>query len=128
MKSILIAEGDPDVARLFGTVFSRHNWKVDTFSGATRAVDALRGSEHYDVVLVSYDLGHMNGVELTRLVRSLEHRKNTPLLMVTGRTGIEVDALHAGVSEVLHKPVDIYRLLTAAAKYVSRARHQEMTP
>ena len=127
MKSILIAEGDKSVASLFAAVFSNHNWKVALSSDATRAVEALRGSEHYDVVLVSYDLRGSNGVELTRLVRSLEHRKNTPVVMVTGSIGIELEAYDAGASEVLHKPVDIHTLVATVGKYVRGTKHQEMT-
>lgn len=128
MKSILIAECNDSVARLFATVFAHHNWKV-TLSGYGRPADeALRGSEHYDVVLVSYEGHGMSGVELTRLVRALEHRKHTPVVMVTGSTAIEVEAFSAGANEVLHKPIDIYDLIAAVSKYISEARHQEMAP
>lgn len=91
------------------------------------ADEALRGSEHYDVVLVSYEVPGMNGVELTKLVRTLEHRKHTPVVMVTGTTGIEVEALRAGASEVLHKPIDIHTLVAVVSKYISETRNQEMT-
>jgi len=128
MKSIFIAEGNQSVARLFATVFARHNWKVTLSGYGKRADEALRGSEHYDVVLVSYEGHGMNGVELTRLVRALEHRKHTPVVMVTGSAGIEVEALSAGANEVLHKPIDIYSLIAAVSKYISEVTHQEMPP
>jgi DNA-binding response OmpR family regulator len=125
MNSIFIAEGTRSVARLFATVFARHNWKVTSSSDGKGADEALRGSEHYDVVLVSYEVPGMNGVELTKLVRALEHRKHTPVVMVTGTTGIEAEAFRAGASEVLHKPIDIYSLVAAVSKYISETRHQE---
>ena len=125
MTSILIAEGDQDVAKLFAAVFARQNWKVALTAHAKHAIEALRGSECYDVVLVSYDVNGSSGVELTKLVRSLEHRKNTPVVMVTGSGEIDSEALRAGASEVLHKPIDIYRLIAAVGKYVSGVGHQE---
>ena len=125
MNSIFIAEGTRSVARLFATAFFRHNWKVTSSSDGKGADEALRGSEHYDVVLVSYEVPGMNGVELTKLVRALEHRKHTPVVMVTGTTGIEAEAFRAGASEVLHKPIDIYSLVAAVSKYISETRHQE---
>ena len=128
MKSIFIAEGNQSVARLFAAVFAHHNWKVTLSGFGNHAEEALRGSEHYDVVLVSYEGHGMNGVELTRLVRALEHRKHTPVVMVTGSIGIEVEAFNAGVNEVLHKPIDIYGLIAIVSKYISEARHQEMIP
>jgi CheY-like chemotaxis protein len=106
MKSIFIAEGTRSVARLFAAVFTHHNWKVTSSNDGKSAEEALRGSEHYDVVLVSYEVPGTNGVKLTKLVRALEHRKHTPVVMVTGTTGIEAEAFRAGASAVLHKPVD----------------------
>ena len=125
MKSIFIAEGNQSVERLFATVFARHNWVVTSTGDCNRAVEALRGAEHYDVVLVSYEMQGMNGVELTKLVRAFAHRTHTPVVMVTGSGGIEVEALNAGVSEILYKPIDIYSLIAAASKYIFETGPQE---
>jgi len=127
MKSILIAEGDRAVAGLFTDVFKRNLWSVDSSTDANAAVNALRGCRHYDVVLVSYQVGDTNGVELTRLVRSLEHRKTTPVVMITGGSGMELEAFRAGATDVLHKPIDVNRLLALVGKY-ARADHQDVIP
>ena len=127
MKSILIAEGDDHVARLFATVFSQNDWVVRSLDDATKAAEVLRGDDPFDVVVVSYKIRGMSGVELTKLIRSLDHRRNTPVVMVTGRPGVEAQALDAGADEVLSKPVDIYTLLDAVTGYASRARHQEIS-
>ena len=124
MKSILIAEGDRAVAGLFTDVFKRNMWTVDSSTDANAAIDALRGCRHYDVVLVSYQVGETNGVELTKLARSLEHRRTTPVVMITGGSGMELEALRAGVTDVLHKPIDVNRLLALVAKY-AQAGDQE---
>jgi DNA-binding response OmpR family regulator len=128
MKSIFIAEGTRSVARLFAAVFTHHNWKVTSSNDGKSAEEALRASEHYDVVLVSYEVPGTNGVKLTKLVRALEHRKHTPVVMVTGTTGMEAEAFRAGASAVLHKPVDIYSLVAAVSKYISETGNQEEWP
>ena len=125
MKSILIAEGDDHVARLFATLFSRNDWMVHSLDDATKAAEVLRGDEPFDVVVVSYKIRGMSGVELTKLIRSLDHRRDTPVLMVTGRPGIETEALGAGADEVLSKPIDIFTLLQSVSEYATRARHQD---
>jgi DNA-binding response OmpR family regulator len=119
MTSILIAEGDQTVAKLFAAVFARQNWTVALAAHGTHAIEALLGSDRYDVVLVSYDVKGSSGVELTKLVRSLGHRKHTPVVMVTGRGEIDSEAFGAGASEVLHKPIDIHTLVAAVRKYVT---------
>jgi len=127
MRSILIAEGDEHVARLFASVFSRTNWNVCLLDDANKAADVLRGNDPFDVILVSYKIRGMDGVELTKLIRSLEHRRDTAVVMVTGRPAIERQALEAGADEVLTKPVDIYTLVDVVSKYVSQARHQDIS-
>lgn len=127
MKSILIAEGDRAVAGLFTDIFKSNMWTVDSSTDANAAVDALCGGRHYDVVLVSYQVGETNGVELTKLVRSLEHRRTTPVVMITGGSGMELEALRAGATDVLHKPIDLDRLLALVGKY-AQAGHQEVNP
>jgi CheY-like chemotaxis protein len=93
----------------------------------TKAADVLRGDEPFDVVLVSYKIRGMDGVELTKLIRSLEHRRDTPVVMVTGRPAIEPEALRAGANEVLSKPVDIYTLVDVVSQHISQARHQDIS-
>lgn len=125
MKSILIAEGNPSVASLFTIVFGDHRWKVTSFCDDNRAANALRGGKHYDVVLVSCELHGTNGVELINLVRALDHRKHTPVVMVTGTLGVDAEALGAGANEVLHKPIDIHTLVATVSKYIEGVRSLE---
>ena len=115
------------MARLFATVFSRNDWMVRSLDDAAKAAEVLRGDDPFDVVVVSYKIRGMSGVELTKLIRSLDHRRTTPVVMVTGRPGVEAEALDAGADEVLSKPVDIYTLLDAVTGYASRARHQDIS-
>lgn len=128
MRSVLIADGNQSVATLFASVFRQSGWTVTLFVEGPPAVEALKEKAHYDLVLVSYELGGMNGAEFTRNVRSLGHRRLTPMLMVTGSRGVDAEVLAAGVDQVLHKPVDIYALLAAAARCVERAGRQDSTP
>jgi len=122
MISILIAEGDQSVAKLFATIFARQNWKVAVTAHADDAIMALRGNERFDVVVVSYEVPGSSGVEITKLVRSLAHREDTAVVMVTGSGEIEVEAFRAGATDVLHKPVDIQRLIATVGKYVPMLR------
>ena len=76
MKSILIADGNECVAEMFAYVFARHDWNATRYSDGKRAGEELRGRAHYDAVLVSYRFDGIDGVELIRLIRALDHRKD----------------------------------------------------
>ena len=126
MKSILIAEGDDRVAELFAYIFARDGWTVATYRDGQRAAAELGDSASFDAVLVSNRLRDMGGVELIRRIRVLDHRKDVPIVMVTGTCEVDVvaAALAAGADDVLYKPVDVDLLVTTVNKCVERARRQ----
>ncbi len=127
MKSILIADGNASVAEMFAYVFARHDWNVTRYSDGKRAGEELCGRAHYDAVLVSYRFDDMDGVELIKRIRALDHRKDVPIMMVTGTVGLDVvaAALAAGADDVLYKPTDVTVLVATVNKCLERARHRD---
>ena len=125
MKSILIADGNSSVAEMFAYVFARHDWNVTRYSDGKRAGEELSGNTHYDAVLVSYRFDGIDGVELIRLIRALDHRKDMPIVMVTGTVDLDVvaAALAAGADDVLYKPIDVAVLVATVSKCLERGRH-----
>lgn len=69
------------------------------------ALTLLRESR-FDLVISDWNMPRMNGLELLRHVRSEEHSKNTPFLMVTVRSSKQdvLQAISGGVSSYLVKP------------------------
>ena len=126
MKSILIADGNASVAEMFAYVFARHDWNVTRYSDGKRAGEELCGRTHYDAVLVSYRFAGIDGVELIRLIRALDHRKDMPIVMVTGTVDLDVvaAALAAGADDVLYKPTDVAVLVATVNKCLERRRHR----
>ena len=125
MKSILIADGNTSVAEMFAYVFARHDWNVTRYSDGKRAGEELRSNAHYDAVLVSYRFDGIDGVELIRLIRALGHRKDMPIVMVTGTVDLDVvaAALAAGADDVVYKPIDVAVLVATVNKCLERGRH-----
>jgi DNA-binding response OmpR family regulator len=56
-------------------------------------------------------------VELIRLIREIEHRKDIPVLMITGRPDVTGEALEVGANEVLIKPIEPSRLVAAVKRH-----------
>ena len=127
MKTILIAEGDEHVAEMFADLFAFEGWSVAAYNAGQRAVDALAGSAPYDAVLVNNRLHGMTGVELITRIRALDHRKDVPIVMVTGTVecALLADALAAGADDVLYKPVDVVILVDTVNKCIERRRQQD---
>ena len=66
----------------------------------------------------------MSGVELTRLIRDDTVLKDTPVILITGRTDAHgaVDALGAGADDVVAKPFDFEVLVARIERGLRRAR------
>ena len=127
-RAILIVDGS--VSELFADVFAGHGWSVTRYSDGWRAGEALGGRVHYDAVLAGYRFEDMSGVELIRRIRALDHRKDLPIVMMTGTVDVTVvaAALAAGANGVVHKPVDMALLVAMVSKCVEgRRSHQEDT-
>ena len=126
MNSILIADGDDRVAELISALFARGGWTVTTCLDGQRAADALGSRASYDAVLVSNRVHDMGGVELITRIRALDHRRDVPIVMVTGTVecALLADALAAGADDVLYKPTDIGILVATVNKCVERRRQQ----
>ena len=68
----------------------------------------------------------MSEVELITRTRALDHRRDVPIVMVTGTVECAVlaDALAAGADDMLYKPVDVAILVDTVNKCVEQARRQ----
>lgn len=82
-------------------------------------------SNNYDVVLVDYDLGPHNGLELVRIF--VGRRCRAPFILVTGRGSYEVDveAMQAGVVDYLTKSELNSLLLERSIRYAQERKHTE---
>jgi two-component system response regulator RpfG len=78
--------------------------------GFGRPLDAVLWATRHiaDLVLVDYMMPEMNGIELAKRLRALPGYEHVPIMMVTAHDDRKVryDALDAGVTDFLIKPVD----------------------
>jgi CheY-like chemotaxis protein len=118
MKSMLVIDGSECIARLFAEIFERRGWSVATCSDRDSAIERLTGNDPYDVILLGYRRPGTTGVQLVRLMRSLEHRMTTAVVIVTGKEVAE-EALAAGADEILLKPINPNTLTWVVDKLVT---------
>lgn len=118
MKSMLIIDGSEIIATLFAQMFQKRGWKVAACGDRDRAMDQLVGNETYDVVILGNRTSGINGLQLLRFIRALEHRKTTAVVMVAGSADVADEALAAGADEVLFKPINPTALMWAVDKHV----------
>jgi DNA-binding NtrC family response regulator len=122
-RSLLLLDSDADERRLISAIASRAAWSVVGASDAELAVALLQGPHGREVqaaIFGSWDAVH--GPELIHALR--EHRPNLPVIVLShsDEVAIAVDAMRAGASDFLVRPVAPERLLDVLAANADRRR------
>ena len=104
--SILHVEDNEVVASVVKETLECEGWIVETCDDGTRALERIASDAHYDLLLLDNDLPGINGIEITRRTRSMAHRQQTPIVLLSAEP-IERQALKVGANAALHKPKEI---------------------
>ncbi|MBI1329395.1 MAG: response regulator [Alphaproteobacteria bacterium] len=123
---ILVVDDNPHMRKLVETIL-RAFGVVQIFESATaEAAWELLGEINPDVVVLDWSLDGMNGLELTRMVRTSPASPNpfVPIIMLTGHSQAEHvrQARDAGVTEFLAKPVSVKGILTRLSAVIENPR------
>ncbi|BAN50739.1 sigma-54 dependent transcriptional regulator [Metapseudomonas resinovorans] len=122
-NSILIVEDDEILADNFCTYLQRRQFDVMVCSSAEEALTIIE-AQHPDLVLTDYCLPGLSGCELISRARAMDEQLK--LIMITGHGNVQgaVEAMKAGASDYLTKPVALAELKLVVDK-VLEARRQE---
>jgi CheY-like chemotaxis protein len=114
---ILLVEDEGDVRRFFARALSHIAPSAEVVEAANgrEALDRFQAST-FDLILSDHKMPLMTGVELLRAVRAVSE---VPFLLVTADRSVESEALAAGVSDVLNKPISIAALRNAIGRYLA---------
>jgi CheY-like chemotaxis protein len=110
---VLIVDDNPANLKLAAYLLSRRGYSVDTAVDAEGALAALRLNKP-SVILMDVQLPGMDGLALTRSIKSDPRTRDVRILAVTAAAmaGDDVRALAAGCDGYISKPIDT-RLLAA---------------
>jgi len=96
-----------------------------TFADSIEALEWARENP-FDLVLADYKMPRMDGIEFTRAIRELPGGADTPLVMVTcvDDKPIRYQALEAGATDFLGKPIDHYECRARCRNLLELRRQQ----
>lgn len=79
-----------------------------------------------DLIITDYKMPAMNGIELTKRIRALPACVDVPLIMVTVLldSSIRYNALHAGATDFLTRPIDYQECLARCSNLLTMRRQQ----
>ena len=98
-------------------------YEVVTCSDAREAWRRVEGGERFDVIFCDLAMPHIGGVELSRLIDTLDPEQGRRLVFITGGALDSATAafLQQSPLEQLEKPVSTQALRTVARRYINRA-------
>jgi two-component system chemotaxis response regulator CheY len=117
--TILHVEDYKVVADAVRDTLEAEGWRVVTCADGAAAVSRLAGPAPFDLLITDNHLPHVNGLEVVRYARRLEHRARLPVVMFTG-VDCRGDARRAGVDVFLRKPEDIKELVPTVTRLLHR--------
>ena len=119
------------VTKMLVKVGMRAEWTLSGKEAVLRARQALEMSDVYHAYIIDWRLPDMNGIEVTRQIRSLHD--DTPIIILTAYdwSDIEVEAKEAGVTAFCSKPMfmsDLRETLMSALGQKPTDAAQELLP
>ena len=122
-RSLLLLDANPEERRLISAIAGRAGWSVVGAADEEMALALLQGPHGREVLAAL--LGSWDVEKGPQLIGSLrEHRPNLPVIVLShGDTvSVAVEAMRAGASDFLVRPVAPERLLEALAANADRRR------
>lgn len=123
VRSLLLIETDADERRLISAVASRSGWTVVGAADGETAVGLLQGPHGREVQAAL--LGSWDPQRSPEMIASLRaHRENLPLIVLShgDSVSVAVEAMRAGATDFLVRPVAAERLVEALAANADRRR------
>ena len=98
---------------------------LELFETPARALEYAR-TNRVDMILTDYKLPEFDGIELVRRLRALPHCVDVPIVVITvvDERRIRYDALEAGATDFLIKPLDEHETRARCANLLELRRHK----
>jgi len=125
---ILIVDDDPYFLRVLSRILSGENFQVKTAEGAAQAAQVLKENS-FDIVISDLRLPDGDGLSVLQQVRKAGLEVPVVILTAYGEVDSYLEAMNAGVTEYLNKPVKSEELIAVVRNCLqARAASPEATP
>ena len=98
---------------------------LELFDTPSRALEYARNNR-VDIILTDYKLPEFDGIELVKQLRALPHCIDVPIVVITvvDDRRVRYDALEAGATDFLIKPLDEHETRARCANLLELRRHK----
>src|SRR5688500_1397965 len=119
-KRVLVVEDYEDTRTLLKFMIEKFGYSVIEASGPYEAID--KAAEFLpDVILMDIGMPLLDGLSVAQLIKDKRTNSLVPIIAVTAFSDIKAEALKAGCSDVLYKPVNPDQLKKVLDHYTAGA-------
>lgn len=125
MGRIILADDDDLVAALVVDVLIAAGHAVGRLADGASALNVIK-QRPPDLVILDCNMPGMEGIEVLREMRRLDHLYEVPVLMLTSKSTDrdEFTAFYAGATDYLCKPFDVSELVNRAEELIADRRRR----
>jgi excisionase family DNA binding protein len=115
-KRVLVVDDEASIRDLLSKTLAIKEYDVDTAADGATALERMRATPGYDLLIADLKMPGMDGLTLIRQAKKL--KADMPVIIITGFSteSSAIEALNLGVAGYLTKPFRIPQVLDAAAK------------
>jgi CheY-like chemotaxis protein len=118
-KTVLLVEDTDDTRELMRLMLEMLGHNVIEAADGQEAVDIAQGNG-FDLVLMDIAMPVKDGIEATREMKQIDKISDVPIIAITAHSDKYKDeALEAGVTEIVKKPVNFEDLKPILSHYLS---------
>lgn len=121
MAKILVTDDSSTILNIMRRTLEKEGYLVIPTSNGKEAIEKAT-LEKPDLLILDFILPDMTGVDICRNLRANEAFKNTPMVLLTGRSSEEEKKMadEAGINAFITKPFDLEDFLAKVAGLLNR--------
>ena len=116
-KRIFIVEDDKNVQDMLKLIFEKAGYEIEISSDGQSVYNNNR-EQWPDLFLLDKHLAGYDGLDICKYLKSNDHTRQIPIIMLSATPGIEPLAKNAGADDFVEKPFNTGNLMTIVAKYL----------
>jgi two-component system sensor histidine kinase/response regulator len=124
---ILVVDDNSDNIQVIGNMLREAGYLIGFASDGKQALNLLKKTNNYDLVLLDIDMPVMNGYDACRAIRADENLKDLPVIFLTAYADVEnkIIGFEAGAQDYITKPYHVHELLSRVRTHVELKRNRE---
>ena len=118
MAVILVVDDSMIIRKQLSLALSKQGYEVQEAAGAEAGLEILRGDAPIGLIISDVNMSGMNGLDMVAEIRTLEHRRETPIFMLTTESTehLQKEGMDKGANAWIVKPFNEEQLLAGVAQ------------